>query len=40
MKVLAAMLAAYDRVIDFIEDRPQTSFFIAVAVLAASHWVF
>lgn len=39
MKVLAAMLAAYDKVIDFIEDRPQTAFFITLAVLATSHWV-
>ena len=29
------MLAAYDKVIDFIEDRPQTSFLIFVAVLIA-----
>jgi len=35
MKVLAAMLAAYDKVIDFIEDRPQTSLLIFVAVLIA-----
>jgi hypothetical protein len=36
MKVLAAMLAAYDKVIDFIEDRPQTSFIIFVAALIAA----
>jgi len=36
MKVLAAMLAAYDKVIDFIEDRPQTSLLIFVAVLIAA----
>jgi hypothetical protein len=36
MKVLAAMLAAYDKVIDFIEARPQTSFFIFAAALIAA----
>jgi len=36
MKVLDAMLAAYDKGIDFIEARPQTSFLIFVAVLIAA----
>lgn len=39
MKVLAAMLAVYDKVIDFIEDRPQTSAAIFVLTFALSHWV-
>jgi len=40
MKVLAAMLAAYEKVIDFIEKRPQTSFVIYVATVLIAVLVF